>query len=106
MWQCSNPEGRDFRIEVTDKTWTSSRLLPEGKGKYVGRVPEPAKGWTAFMVELTYPETAKRSRKVKLGGRLGQARDTIGIPYKFTTGVHVLPEKMPFEFKLSPIPNR
>ena len=59
-----------------------------------------------FMVELTYPETAKRSRKVKLGGRLGQARETIGIPYKFTTGVHVLPEKMPFEFKPSPIPGR
>ena len=106
LWQCSNPEGRDFRIEVTDKTWTSSRLRPEARGTYVGRVPVPAKGWTAFMVELTYPETAKRSRKVKLGGRLGQARDTIGIPYKFTTGVHVLPEKMPFEFKLSPIPNR
>ena len=58
------------------------------------------------MVELTYPETGNRSHKVKLGSRLGKARDTIGIPYKFTTGVHVLPEKMPFEFKLSPIPNR
>ncbi|MAH76104.1 MAG: hypothetical protein CBC62_08570 [Opitutia bacterium TMED102] len=106
LWQCSNPEGRDFRIEVTDKTWISSRLRPEARGEYVGLVPEPAKGWTAFMVELTYPETAKRSRKVKLGGRLGKARDTIGIPYKFTTGVHVLPEKMPFEFKPSPIPGR
>ena len=91
---------------MTDKTWTSSRLRPVARGTYVGRVPVPAKGWTAFMVELTYPEKAKRSRKVKLGGRLGQARETIGIPYKFTTGVHVLPEKMPFEFKPSPIPGR
>jgi hypothetical protein len=30
----------------------------------------------------------------------------VGAPFKFTTGVNVLPETMPFEFKRMPIPNR
>jgi hypothetical protein len=30
----------------------------------------------------------------------------VGAPFKFTTGINVLPETMPFEFKPMPIPNR
>ena len=106
LWQCTNTETRDFRIETTGKTWTSSKLRPESRGVYVGRVREPEKGWTAFMVELTYAEPIRHSRSTRRGGRLGQATSRVGAPFKFTTGVNVLPETMPFEFKRMPIPKR
>ena len=106
LWQCTNTETRDFRIETTGKTWKSSKLKPVSRGTYVGKVSEPAKGWTAFMVELTYAEPIKRGISTKRGGRLGQATGRVGAPFKFTTGVNVLPETMPFEFKDMPIPNR
>ena len=105
-WQCTNTETRDFRIETTGKTWTSSKLRSESRGVYVGRVREPEKGWTAFMVELTYAEPIRHSRSTRRGGRLGQATGRVGAPFKFTTGVNVLPETMPFEFKRMPIPKR
>ncbi|HIM67151.1 MAG TPA: hypothetical protein EYM45_01170 [Verrucomicrobia bacterium] len=106
LWQCTNTETRDFRIDTTGKTWTSSKLNPVSRGVYVGRVPEPEKGWTAFMVELTYAEPIKRGISTRRGGRLGQATGRVGAPFKFTSGVNVVPETMPFEFKRMPIPNR
>ena len=106
LWQCTNSETRDFRIETTGKTWTSRKLRPVSRGTYVGKVPEPEKGWTAFMVELTYAEPIKRGTSTRRGGRLGQATGRVGAPFKFTTGINVLPEKLPFEFKTMPIPHR
>jgi len=81
-------------------------LRPVSRGVYVGKVPEPPKGWTAFMVELTYAEPIQRGLSTKRGGRLGKATGRVGAPFKFTTGINVLPETMPFEFKPMPIPNR
>jgi PhoPQ-activated pathogenicity-related protein len=106
LWQCTNPETRDFRIETTGKTWTSSRLRPVSRGTYVGKVSTPDKGWTAFLVELTYAEQIQRGSSTRRGGRLGQATGRVGAPFKFTTGVNILPEAMPFEFKPMPIPKR
>jgi hypothetical protein len=42
-------------------------------------VPTPAEGWTAFFAELVFDS----------GGK---------YPYKFTTQVHVLPDKLPHSF--------
>ena len=106
LWQCTNTEARDFRIEVTGKTWVSRALRPVEKGTYMAKVIKPSKGWTAFMVELTFSEGGKRSNSKKLGERLGKKNSQIGIPLKFTTGVHVVPETMPYEFKSVPIPQR
>jgi PhoPQ-activated pathogenicity-related protein len=77
LWQATNPDARDFRLQKIGPVWTDS-VLTEKDGVYVGQVPEPAKGWTAFVVELTYP------------GRVA--------PYKFTTQVHVVPDTLPFKF--------
>ena len=106
LWQCTNTETRDFRIEVTGKTWSSQQLRPAGKGTYIAKVVKPSKGWTAFMVELTFPESGKRMGSVKLGERLLKKNKEIGVPLKFTTGVHVVPETMPYKFKPVPIPKR
>ena len=59
-----------------------SRLVGgDGKGVYIGRIRPPEKGWTAFFIELTYE--LEKGRKIK-----------------FTTGVRVLPETLPYIEKL------
>ncbi|MFQ6035728.1 MAG: PhoPQ-activated pathogenicity-related family protein [Sedimentisphaerales bacterium] len=77
LWQATNPKARDFRLETIGKAWKRTPLTPEKPGVYVARVQEPAKGWTAFFVEMIYDSG-------------------LPIPYKFTTQVHVVPDTLPF----------
>jgi len=79
LWQATNPNARDFRIETLGPKYQGSPLTDQGGGVYVGKVPEPARGWTAFFVELTFP-TAKPE------------------PFKFTTQVRVVPDVLPHKF--------
>jgi PhoPQ-activated pathogenicity-related protein len=83
LWQATNPEARDFRLEKLGPKWTSTVLNDDGKGRYLGKVTNPAKGWTAYLVELTYPSG------------LAEA------PFKFTTGVWVTPDTLPHKNGLS-----
>ncbi len=56
VWQATNPFARDFRRGYNPWiTWTSSEINDLGGGNYVGSVPYPATGATAFFVELTFP---------------------------------------------------
>ena len=77
LWQATNKEKRDFRIDASGAKWTSTPLEAEGKGRYVGKVVEPKEGWTGYFVELNFD-----------GGKVGN--------YKFTTEVRVVPERLPF----------
>lgn len=79
LWQATNPAARDFRMETLGPKYQSTDLTAEN-GVYIGKVPEPAKGWTAFFVELTFPSGCK-------------------VPFKFTTPVRVLPDKLPYKFE-------
>ncbi len=54
LWRATNPNARDFRLETLGAVWTSRVLEPEPDGAYVGFVPPPAVGWTAFFVEVTF----------------------------------------------------
>ena len=76
LWQVTNPNARDFRIDKLGSKWTSQKLTADPNGIYTARPADPPKGWTAYMIELTYS---------------GKLR-----PQKFTTGVVVTPGKMPF----------
>ena len=78
LWQATNPDARDFRMETLGPKWQSAMLDPEG-GSYVGKVAEPAKGWTAFFIELTFPSGKPE-------------------PFKFTTQVRVVPDVLPHKF--------
>ncbi len=78
LWQATNPGSRDFRLTTIGPKWKSSPLPEQGNGVYVAKVAPPKRGWTAYMVELTFPSG------------LGQA------PFKFTTGVKVIPDVAPF----------
>lgn len=78
LWQASNPGARDFRLTSIGAKWKSSPLTEQGNGTYVAKVPLPKQGWTAYMVELTFPS------------------GLLLAPYKFTTGVKVIPDVYPF----------
>jgi len=77
LWQATNENARDFRLETIGAVWESTDLGARGAGKFVAKIAEPKKGWTAFFVELTYES----------GGLM---------PHKFTTEIHVVPETLPF----------
>lgn len=54
LWQATNPDARDFRMESFGAAYTGSLLSDQGGGTYVGYCPVPERGWTAYFVELTY----------------------------------------------------
>ena len=81
LWQATNPEARDFRLETIGKVWTSSTLNAGADGRITARVAEPDRGWTAFLVELTY------------------VIDGSPAPFKATSGVAVVPDVLPFAGK-------
>jgi PhoPQ-activated pathogenicity-related protein len=74
LWQATNPDARDFRLESLGAQYKPTVLT--GSGEYVGKVETPAKGWTAWFVELSYP--------------MGL------VPFKVTTPVRVTPDTRPF----------
>ncbi|MDX2033629.1 MAG: PhoPQ-activated pathogenicity-related family protein [Blastocatellia bacterium] len=84
LWQATNPNARDFRLDTIGRGYTHTRLLETQDGIYVGRVNKPAKGYTAFFLELVYPNSADGSGK---------------HPFKFTTEVSVVPDVLPFKFR-------
>ena len=77
LWQATNPNARDFRVVNIGPAYKSADLAPLSPGHYVGQVSKPARGYTAYFVELTFPT----------GG---------AYPLKFTTGVKVVPDTYPF----------
>ena len=84
LWQATNPDARNFRLDAIGPAYQSTVLAPSGPNTWVGRAAAPPKGWTAFFVELTFAS----------GGR---------YPLKFTTAVRVLPDTLPFA---APVPKR
>ena len=77
LWQAANPETRDFRLETIGPAYRPTTLEANGDGTYTARVSEPANGWVAYFIELTFAS----------GGL---------FPFKFTTEVRVAPETLPF----------
>jgi PhoPQ-activated pathogenicity-related protein len=80
LWQGTNPKARDFRVDTIGKSFTSTPLLPQKDGTWVGKVETPAKGFTAYFVELVYDSGTK-------------------YPFKFTTEVSVTPDVLPYRWK-------
>jgi PhoPQ-activated pathogenicity-related protein len=79
LWQATNPGARDFRLSSIGAKWRSSPLKVGSTGEYVARVVRPFRGYTASMVELTFPSGVPEA------------------PFKFTTGVKVTPDAEPFK---------
>ena len=77
LWQAENPIARDFRMEAIVPVYHRVALEERGDGVYIAKPPKPVQGWVAYFIELTFPS----------GGP---------YPFKFTTGVRVTPEVLPF----------
>jgi PhoPQ-activated pathogenicity-related protein len=80
LWYATNPKTRDFRVEKIGRVWKSEAISEQADGTYIGKVEKPAEGFTAFMVEMTYPYPGSP-------------------PLKLTTQVKVVPDVLPFEYK-------
>jgi PhoPQ-activated pathogenicity-related protein len=86
LWQATNEKARDFRLQSIGPVWKGSDLTDQGGGVYLGKAEKPATGWTAYFVELTYPNGT-------------------GAPFKFTTDVRVIPDLLPHKY-VQPTPPR
>ncbi len=80
VWQASNPEVRDFRVDTIGNAYKSLPLQESSPGVYTAKAVKPAKGYTAFFVQMVYPGPEK-------------------IPFKFTTEVSVVPDVLPFKWE-------
>ncbi len=78
LWQASNEEARDFRLDTIGAAWTSTPITANADGKWIGKVEQPQKGFTAFMVEFVFDS----------GGK---------YPLKATTDIKVIPDLLPFK---------
>ena len=85
LWQATNPDARDFRLETIGKAYAASPVRPDPDGAYRAKRPPPAHGWSAYVLELTFPS----------GGP---------YPFKFTTPVRVTPDRLPFPPPKAPRP--
>ncbi len=77
LWAATNPEKRDFRLVSIGPAYKSTVLTEQKDGVYIGNVPKPEKGYTAYFIELTFPDGTK-------------------YPMKFSTAVRVNPDTLPF----------
>lgn len=81
LWQATNPNARDFRLETIGQAWKSTDLAADASHSVKGTVNAPAQGWTGYMVEFTYDIGAP-------------------APLKLTTEVRVTPDRLPFAGKV------
>lgn len=79
LWQASNPKERNFMKAVIGPAWTSEPIAPSEPDVYTAKVEAPETGFTAYMVELTYDSGVPNA------------------PFKFTTGIKVVPDVLPYE---------
>lgn len=77
LWQATNPDARDFRVETLGPVWKATEVRPDASGTYRVTLDKPAKGWTAGMLEAAFD----------YGGP---------APIIVSTGVRVVPDVLPF----------
>jgi hypothetical protein len=79
LWQASNPDARDFRLDSIGEAWRATELGAAEQGEYAVSVAPPPTGWTAYFVELVYSSPRP------------------GLCQVYSTRVFVTPEIRPFE---------
>lgn len=82
LWQATNPEARNFMQDVIGRAYTSTPLTEVEPGRYVVKLDAPESGYTAYYVEMTYPSG-------------------ISVPFKFSSGVKIVPDVYEHEWKMS-----
>jgi PhoPQ-activated pathogenicity-related protein len=105
LWQATNPNARDFRLDVIGKAWSSTKLEESAPGEWRASVREPEAGYTAFFVELTYDSgqsaQAGAVRSASPDGRVSPASASGEVePLKLTTTVSVVPNRLPYQLDI------
>jgi PhoPQ-activated pathogenicity-related protein len=87
LWQAHNDAARDFRIETLGPAYHSTPVESTGSGPnvFTATVAKPEKGWTAYLMEMTFDVGAP-------------------VPLKLTTDVRVIPDTLPFPPPHAPKP--
>lgn len=80
LWTAYNEKARDFRVEAVGKIWKPTLLKPDEVGKYSTKIEIPDQGWKASLIEFTYED------------------DEFPVPIKISTGTHIFPDFLPFDF--------
>jgi len=79
LWQATNPEERNFMKAVIGEAWSDELIESSEPGVYSVKLDPPKEGFTAYMLELTYDSGIPLA------------------PFKFTTGIKVVPDIRPHE---------
>lgn len=79
LWEATNPEARDFRLNVIGRAYQPTELTEQESGTYVGKVSPPEKGWKAYLIELVFPGPDN-------------------TPFTFTTPVRIIPDVEPHKY--------
>ena len=79
LWQATNPNGRDFRLELLGPAWSSQILTANPDGSYSGTVQQPPNGWTAFFIDATFATAGD-----------------IEPDQVYSTGIQIIPDILPF----------
>jgi PhoPQ-activated pathogenicity-related protein len=85
LWQMTNPNARDFRVETEGRRYASNSIAADQDGLYRAKVNAPVTGWTAYFMEFTFDVGA-------------------ATPLKLTTPVTVTPDTLPFADKAPDLP--
>jgi PhoPQ-activated pathogenicity-related protein len=77
LWKAYNPDARDFRLESLGPKYENSPLTESAPNEYTSNVKAADKGWTAFFIEMEFPNP------------------NFAFPFKFTTGISIVPDTYP-----------
>ena len=64
LWQATNPVARDFRVDTIGNAYKPTKL--EGKSTFTAKVAKPAKGFTAYFIELKFADGLKLSTPITI----------------------------------------
>lgn len=87
LWQAHNPKARNFTQATIGRAYQSTELAEVEPGVYQIRLEAPNEGYTAYYVEMHYPSGLE-------------------IPFKFSTGVKVVPDVTEHQWQFMPDSSR
>jgi hypothetical protein len=97
LWQATNPVSRDLRRLATPGIdWTSTTLVDQGGGNYVGDVPIPVEpeGTTGYFVELTFANPIPQLPAFVFTTEIREKSNKAYVPWPFDPG-SPLPSAVP-----------
>jgi PhoPQ-activated pathogenicity-related protein len=83
LWQAHNPTSRNFTQDVIGRAYVSSPISEIEPGVFKVKLDPPEEGFTAYYLEMHYPSG-------------------IDVPFKFSTGVKVVPDRKGHAWEFRP----